>query len=50
MDKRTYIHVYMDEWMEGRKEERVDGWGMDIWMGRWGLDRRMNQQTNRWKS
>lgn len=26
IDKRTYIYVYMDEWMEGRKEERVDGW------------------------
>jgi len=31
------MHVYMDEWMEGRKEERVEGWMgngyMDGWMG-----------------
>lgn len=39
MDKRTYMYVYMDEWMEGRKEERVDGWmGKNIWMGKWGMD------------
>ena len=24
IDKRTYIYVYMDEWMEGRKDRLID--------------------------